>query len=139
MAAIAGINKPDKIDSVNKMIKKLSHRGKCLKEIFSTDKSTLGIITDDEKLIEKFKSEKIIKDSDGFDRLAEAKELENLLVLKRDKLGIAPLYYGFIDDTLYFASEVKALIGFTKNILELKPGCNLINNQIQQYYSLKKR
>ena len=49
------------------------------------------------------------------------------------------MYYGFINDTLYFASKVKAIIGITKNLLELKPGCSLINNQIQQYYFLKQK
>jgi asparagine synthase (glutamine-hydrolysing) len=32
------------------------------------------------------------------------------LVLCRDRVGICPLFYSFVGDTLYFASEVKALL-----------------------------
>ncbi|MGZ6352470.1 MAG: asparagine synthase (glutamine-hydrolyzing), partial [Ktedonobacterales bacterium] len=34
----------------------------------------------------------------------------NRLVLCRDRVGICPLFYTFVNDTLYFASEIKALL-----------------------------
>ena len=38
------------------------------------------------------------------------------LVLARDRIGIKPLYYTVVDETLYFASEVKALVPFLHRI-----------------------
>lgn len=36
------------------------------------------------------------------------------LYLVRDQFGIKPLYYTFVDDTIVFASEVKALLAYPK-------------------------
>ena len=36
-------------------------------------------------------------------------KLEKKLVLVRDRMGVKPLYYGFYNETFYFASEQKAL------------------------------
>lgn len=41
----------------------------------------------------------------------------NRLVLCRDRMGICPLFYAFTGNTLYFASEVKALL----QVPEIKP------------------
>jgi asparagine synthase (glutamine-hydrolysing) len=38
------------------------------------------------------------------------------LILTRDRVGIKPLYYTIVDDILYFASEVKALVPFLHRI-----------------------
>jgi len=38
------------------------------------------------------------------------------LILARDRFGIKPLYYTVENETLYFASEVKALLPFVSNI-----------------------
>lgn len=35
---------------------------------------------------------------------------KNLTYFFRDRLGVKPLYYGIIDDTLYFASELKSVL-----------------------------
>lgn len=40
----------------------------------------------------------------------------------RDPLGIKPLYYGYRNGTIYFASEVKALVGHVSDIRFFPPG-----------------
>jgi asparagine synthase (glutamine-hydrolysing) len=79
-------------------------------------------------------------------------KIQNSLFCVRDRIGIKPFYYYFQKNTLYFASEIKALLAagvlpvpndeiiatylvdghydhseetFFKNILSLKPGCYL--------------
>jgi asparagine synthase (glutamine-hydrolysing) len=44
------------------------------------------------------------------------------LILARDPVGLRPLFYGYKDDELYFASEMKALLGLCTEVMELPPG-----------------
>ncbi len=46
----------------------------------------------------------------------------NSLLAARDLLGIKTLFYGWKDDTLYFASELKALLKATDDVHEFPPG-----------------
>ena len=44
------------------------------------------------------------------------------LILARDAVGLRPLFYGYKDGALYFASELKALLGLCAEVTELPPG-----------------
>ena len=44
------------------------------------------------------------------------------LILARDAVGLRPLFYGAKDGELYFASEMKALLGLCTEVIELPPG-----------------
>ena len=39
-------------------------------------------------------------------------ERKRRFIAARDRFGIKPFYYAVVDDTLYFASEIKALLPF---------------------------
>ena len=43
-------------------------------------------------------------------------EERQTLVCARDRFGIKPLYWAVVDDTLYFASEIKALLPFLPSV-----------------------
>jgi asparagine synthase (glutamine-hydrolysing) len=57
---------------------------------------------------------------DGDYALAIAEK--NRLILARDRLGIRPLYYGFHNSYLCFASEIKALVDLVDEVREFPPG-----------------
>lgn len=42
--------------------------------------------------------------------------------IARDPIGIAPLYYGYKDGAMCFASEAKALLGWASSVREFPPG-----------------
>jgi asparagine synthase (glutamine-hydrolysing) len=50
-------------------------------------------------------------------------------LLARDRLGIRPLYYGFNNGKMFFASEIKALAGFADQVYEFPPGNFLLSDQ----------
>jgi asparagine synthase (glutamine-hydrolysing) len=73
-------------------------------------------------------------------QLAQAEVTADGLVLTRDPLGVAPLYYGWTDNgALCFASEVKAMLDFTDDVHELPPGCRLKGGQVTPYFQLTRQ
>lgn len=137
MAGIVGVNKSNQIELVEKMLNKISHRGNSGRKIFSTTNSTLGMITTkyQSKDLNKCELEKIVQDYLGEGHYAAAREKGKFIELIRDPLGVAPLYYGFMDDgNLIFSSEVKGLSEIIKNIKELPPGHKLIENKTKPHY-----
>lgn len=51
------------------------------------------------------------------------------LMLARDAIGLRPLFYGYKNNELYFASELKALSGLCDEVEELPPGHILTQQQ----------
>ncbi|MBA7483281.1 Asparagine synthetase B [glutamine-hydrolyzing] [subsurface metagenome] len=63
---------------------------------------------------------------------------DNELILARDAVGLRPLFYGHKDGRLYFASEMKALLGLCTEVAELPPGHIYTPNQgLQPFKSLQ--
>ena len=56
----------------------------------------------------------ILKRLNGIFSFAIWNDKEKELFLVRDHFGIKPLYYTFVDDTIVFASEIKALLKYPK-------------------------
>ncbi|MCK4364400.1 MAG: asparagine synthase, partial [Candidatus Aminicenantes bacterium] len=142
MSGIAGVNKPGKEHTVKKMLKKISHRGNAGWKVKKIENATLGIVytKSQKKSLSRLMQKNEASDGGGSGHLALAKAKENGIILKRDPLGVAPLYYGEDGEgTLCFASEVKALIDFCSDVKLIPPGCKLDEEQVTSYYELEKK
>ncbi len=94
--------------------------------------------SDNEAILAIYEHEGIegISQLDGMFALALLDDDE--LILARDPLGIKPLYYGWKNGTLYFASEIKALQNAVEQVLEFPPGhwYSSATNTAVPYYNL---
>ena len=128
MAGIAGIASKGNKESVERMLGRISHRGKAGKVINETDDLTIGIIWNqaEQNSIRNFLRQGIYSDSGDHFRKAEVNVEKQGFSLSRDDLGIAPMYYGLNKKGEFcFASEVKALSPEIASINELLPGHSL--------------
>jgi len=125
MSGIAGINRSDQPGLVDRMLDALAHRGRDWRELRHGKGTTFGALgsmlqeSDRLDLI----SNGLITDRASPEHFAQAGAVAAGFVLKRDTLGVRPLYYGWTPDGAFcFASEVKGLLPATRCIHEMPSG-----------------
>lgn len=136
MSGIAGIAHPGKQADVNRMLQKIIHRGRNT-QIIETSSTTLGVAWPEYQSSAPIhlQNENIAWDNAGDGHYALA--TGNGLTLKRDSLGVAPLYYGWTKEhILCFSSEVKGLLEVTHDIHELLPGHTFNGDHLDAYFTL---
>ncbi len=140
MAAIAGIACANQKELVEHMLTKMSHRGKDWMEVIhGSNGNTLGMIgfKTQEQTRHTLKKDGLAVDGSGPGRFSIAKMTKQGFSLRRDPLGVAPLYYGWTKDGDFcFASEVKGLMEATLDIHEMKPGTIFDGKTSTPYFKL---
>lgn len=142
MAGIAGILQTGESKQVELMLESISHRGEFGKEILEMENATIGIIWSqhEDENIKKLTRNRIFRDGPGFGHSVEVTRKNNHWEIYRDELGVAPLYTAFNKDGMFiFASEVKALLPFSKDVSEMPPGHILTAGGLKQNFVLAKR
>lgn len=139
MSGIVGINRPNSYERVNEMLDRISYRGGKTRHIFSTKYSTFGIITNfhTKEEIEQFEKQNFIMHNLFDIHYAKASEVDSKIKLERDPLGVVPLYFCYVDNSLYFSSEIKSLIPYTKEIYQVKPGTTIFDGKVYSNNTIK--
>jgi len=140
MPGIAGIAAPGKRDLVGRMLDKIAHRGRAGRKVIELPEATLGAVwpTGFTEL-QVVQPEAVVSRVDE-GRFAEARFVDGKLVLRRDALGVEPLYYGrTADGELCFASEVKALLEAARDVQELMPGTRHDGERTTAHFQLSRR
>ncbi|MFZ6027701.1 MAG: asparagine synthase-related protein [Chloroflexota bacterium] len=138
MSGIAGIAHTGKQADVKRMLEKIAHRGVAA-DVIETDAVTLGCTWPKAQSVtaKHLKHSSTAYDSPGDGHFVLVRG--NDFLIKRGALGVAPLYYGWTDDGLLcFASEVKGLLEFTRNVHELPPGHVFDGQELEAYSRLGK-
>jgi asparagine synthase (glutamine-hydrolysing) len=135
MDAIAGVSGKGNREIVLSMLSVLRHRAQGAMEVVEDNACTFGMIhskaADRDIAIRK-------NQGNGNNSSTLAYSSDGKLCLRRDPLGITPLYYGFTPaGNLCFASEVKALLYVTRSVYELLPGTIYDGQTARTYYRLK--
>jgi asparagine synthase (glutamine-hydrolysing) len=139
MSGIAGIAGSGRQAQLERMLDKIAYRGPAGRDIIEARDCTLGLVwTRSQANAETMLQQAYLaRDEAGLERLAQAQATPSGFLLKRDRLGIAPLYYGWMEDgVLCFASEVKALLEVTRDVYELPPGCCYDGRRLELYFRL---
>ncbi len=142
MAGIAGIFKPDRRGLIDKMLEIISHRGEYGKEIIETENATVGMIWSqhEDNNARDLINKNIFRAGPGHGHQVKVVMNDGDLRIERGRIGVVPLYLALNHaNEIMFASEVKALLPITDQIVELMPGQMIANNEIQTYYELKKQ
>jgi len=127
MTAIAGIT-PGNSTVVKAMLEKMGRRG-AYTHVFQIGPVTLGEIWPEGK--KESPDPTCVMHSPDPGHFARASWTAGKLVLERDRVGVTPLYYSNLPDgAVAFASEVKALIGLSTDINELRPGARWSNGKV---------
>ncbi len=142
MSGIAGIGGEGRRDQVERMLDKIAHRGPAGRRVVEVEGGTLGVVWTkaQEISVGNLEQRQCVRDEGGDGHFAEARVVDGSLVLCRDQLGVAPLYYGWTEDRLLcFASEVKALLGIAREVHELPPGHYYDGHLAQRYFQLQEQ
>jgi asparagine synthase (glutamine-hydrolysing) len=142
MSAIAGIITTGKQLEVEQMLDRQAHRGQKEKVIIDVYGATIGFICAQasENPVVNREDEVLVRDYTGSAHYAQVLAAPNKILLERDPLGLAPLYYGWTEEGfLCFASEVKALLPQTRKIYQLPPGSRFDGEKINTYFRLEKQ
>jgi asparagine synthase (glutamine-hydrolysing) len=142
MTAIAGIQHPDGKEKVGEMLSRMSHRGDDWRHIIEKNGAILGAsgTKPQEKSALKIQNENMVMEYVSRNHYASAKATQKGLELKRDQLGISPLYYGRTPDgEICFASEVKGLLAVTRDVHELPPGHALTGTTLKRNFKLTQK
>ena len=140
MAGIAGVDKIGREKEVRAMLDKISHRGGYGEEVKQKRNTTLGIVY---PKVQADHAERVCKgivaDEAEDGHYAVAKAENGGVTLERDLLGVAPLYYGRGENgELYFASEVKALLGLCGDIRQVPKGSRFDGQKTEEYFRVEK-
>ncbi len=139
MSGIAGVAAGGERTLVEGMLAGLAHRGPAGSQVTETGGATLGLAWTQAQsgALADLDTRQSVCDEAGNGHFAEARVKDGRLVLMRDQLGVAPLYYGHTaEGDLCFASEVKALLTATSEVHEMPPGHRFDGERMTRYFEL---